>query len=465
MKISVVGTGYVGLVVGTCLAETGNEVICVDVDQEKIALLNAGRSPLYEPGLSEMIQRNVKEQRLRFTAALAEAVQDSRVVFIAVGTPTGEDGRTDLTAVLGVAGEIAGALKGYKIIVNKSTVPVGTGDRIYKEMKKISGFQFDVASNPEFLKEGAAVDDFMRPDRVIIGTDDEGVAKTLRKLYAPFTRTGAPVLVMSRRSAEMTKYAANTMLASRISLMNEIANLCELTGADVNWVRQGVGLDRRIGTSFLFPGLGYGGSCFPKDLRSLIQAGQSHDYDPELIRAVDRVNERQKRVIGRRVLEFYSEPSGSESPAGEVDRLEAGPLAGRTFAVWGLAFKPRTDDVRESAALVIIEELLGWGGRIQAFDPEAMDQARLRLGDRIQYAGSNYEALRGADALILATEWNVFRNPDFEKMKRLLEQPVVFDGRSQYDPREMAEKGFVYFGIGIGRGRVRAGIVSEKDPG
>ena len=450
MKISVVGTGYVGLVVGTCLAETGNEVACVDVDQGKVALLNEGRSPLYEPGLSEMIQRNVKEQRLRFTAALAEAVQDSRVVFIAVGTPTGEDGGTDLTAVLGVAGEIARVLKEYKVIVNKSTVPVGTGDRIYEEMKKIAGSPFDVASNPEFLKEGAAVDDFMKPDRVIIGTDDEGVARTLKELYAPFTRTGAPILVMSRRSAEMTKYAANTMLASRISLMNEIANLCELTGADVNWVRQGVGLDRRIGTSFLFPGLGYGGSCFPKDLRSLIQAGQSHDYDPELIKAVDRVNERQKRVIGRRVLEFYSERSRSQSTAGEADRLEAGLLAGRTFAIWGLAFKPRTDDLRESPALVVIEELLGWGAQIQAFDPAALDQARLHFGDRIQYAGSSYEALRGADALILATEWNVFRNPDFERMKRLLKQPVIFDGRNQYDPREMTERGFLYFGIGRG---------------
>ncbi len=450
MKISVVGTGYVGLVVGTCLAETGNEVDCVDVDQEKVAMLNEGRAPLYEPGLSEMIQRNLREDRLRFTAALAGAVQDSRVVFIAVGTPTREDGETDLSAVLGVADEIARVLDGYKIIVNKSTVPVGTGDRIFQEMKKTARSPFDVASNPEFLKEGAAVDDFMKPDRVIIGTDDEGVARTLKELYSPFTRTGAPILVMSRRSAEMTKYAANTMLASRISLMNEIANLCELTGADVNWVRQGVGLDRRIGTSFLFPGLGYGGSCFPKDLRSLIQTGQSHGYDPELIKAVDQVNERQKRVIARRVLEFYSERSPTKSPAEEGDELAAGSLEGRTFAVWGLAFKPRTDDLRESPALVTIEELLRLGAQIQAFDPEALHQARLHFGNRIQYADNSYEALRGADALILATEWSVFRNPDFEKMKHLLKQAVIFDGRNQYDPKEMTERGFVYFAIGRG---------------
>ncbi len=450
MKISVVGTGYVGLVVGTCLAETGNEVDCVDVDQQKVAMLNEGRSPLYEPGLSEMIQRNLMEHRLRFTADLAGAVQDSRVVFIAVGTPTREDGETDLSAVLGVTDEIARVLNEYKIVVNKSTVPVGTGDRIFQEMKKMSRSPFDVASNPEFLKEGTAVDDFMKPDRVIIGTDDEAVARTLKELYAPFTRTGAPILVMSRRSAEMTKYAANTMLASRISLMNEIANLCELTGADVNWVRQGVGLDRRIGTSFLFPGLGYGGSCFPKDLRSLIQTGQSHDYDPELIRAVDQVNERQKRVIARRVLEFYSGRSRGEASAEEADEREAGLLEGRTFAIWGLAFKPRTDDLRESPALVIIEELLRRGAQIQAFDPEALEPARLHFGDRIQYADSSSEALRGADALILATEWNVFRNPDFEKIKDLLKQAVIFDGRNQYDPGEMKERGFVYFGIGRG---------------
>ena len=498
MRISVVGTGYVGLVVGTCLAETGNTVCCVDVDEKKIRTLRRGRVPIYEPALEEMIRRNVAQERLRFSTDLAAAVRTSLIVFIAVGTPPEENGSSDLRHVLDAAHTIAGAMNGYKIIVNKSTVPVGTADRVREEISARTRFSFEVVSNPEFLKEGAAIEDFMKPDRVIIGLRTARAEATMKELYAPFTRTGAPILVMDPRSAEMTKYAANAMLASRISFMNEIANLCEHVGADVRLVRQGIGTDHRIGSSFLFSGVGYGGSCFPKDIKALIGVAREKRYPLKLIRAVEDVNEVQKYILVDKVLRFFASklsarlerqrlakrasgrsvsrshnpaPSGSsplkwldasEVPSlafrsrHSVSRMGAGkeqrkirPLQGKTFAVWGLSFKPQTDDMREASSTVIIERLLELGARIQVYDPEAIAEARKRFGRRIHYAKSDYGALKQADALILVTEWNEFRNPDFQKMKRLLKYPVIFDGRNQYNTREMRELGFLYFGIGV----------------
>ncbi|MDA2927595.1 UDP-glucose/GDP-mannose dehydrogenase family protein [Acidobacteria bacterium AH-259-G07] len=438
MKICVIGTGYVGLVAGTCFAETGNDVICMDVDEKKIALLQRGKVPIYEPGLQELMRRNLQEERLRFTMDLPGAVNNSLIIFIAVGTPAGESGSSDLSSVLEVAQSIAKAMDGYKIIVNKSTVPVGTAEKMRQEISSLTRFQFDVISNPEFLKEGAAVEDFMKPDRVVVGAEEVRAVEIMKELYAPFTRTGARILVMDTRSAEMTKYAANAMLASRISFMNEIANLCDHLGADVHWVRQGLGSDRRIGSSFLFPGLGYGGSCFPKDIKALINVARENDYPLKLIKAVEEVNELQKEVIINRILKFYSSKlAGDRSP-----------VKGKTFALWGLSFKPQTDDLREAPSRVIIEQLLKLGGKIQAYDPEAMKEAGKIFGKKIRYAKNNYEALRDADALILVTEWNEFRNPDFQKMKKLLKYPVIFDGRNQYDPQEMKELGFLYFSIG-----------------
>jgi UDPglucose 6-dehydrogenase len=506
MKICVIGTGYVGLVAGTCFAETGNDVICMDVDKKKIALLEKCTVPIYEPGLQELIKRNVQEERLRFTTDLTWAVQNSLIIFIAVGTPENDDGSSDLGHVMEAVRAVSRAMEGYKILVVKSTVPVGTADRIREEVSSITRFQVDVVSNPEFLKEGAAIEDFMKPDRVVIGADEVRAVEIIKELYAPFTRTGAPVLVMDTRSAEMTKYAANSMLACRISFMNEIANLCEHVGADVHWVRQGIGTDRRIGPSFLFPGLGYGGSCFPKDVKALISVAHGHAYPLKLIKAAEEVNELQKEVVIDKILKFYSSelaaqleglklsaegsrekknkirtPSvHSESPNDytyflsldvgklpdmayhgdqqslnsiSVEKKQGGrksrsPIKGKTFAMWGLSFKPQTDDMRESPSRVIIEQLLRLGARVQAYDPEAMAEARKLFGKKIVYAQSNYEALRDADALILVTEWNVFRNPDFQKVKRLLKYPVIFDGRNQYNPREMRELGFLYFGIG-----------------
>lgn len=435
MKLAMIGTGYVGLVAGTCFAETGNDVVCVDKDEEKIRGLQAGKIPIYEPGLEEMLSRNSREGRLRFTTDLAEAVQSSLIVFLAVGTPAGEDGSSDLSHVLAAAEAIARAMNGFKIIVNKSTVPVGTADLIRRRMAALTREEFNVVSNPEFLKEGAAVDDFMKPDRVIIGHDDIRVAELIKELYAPFTRTGAPILLMDNRSAEMTKYAANCMLASRISFMNEIANLCEAVGADVHWVRQGVGLDRRIGPTFLFPGIGYGGSCFPKDIKALLRIARDQGVPMDVVEAVERVNERQKLVLVEKILRHYR-------PAGEP------PLQGRHFAAWGLSFKPRTDDLRESPAVAVIQRVLELGATVCAYDPVAMDAARRVFGDRLKFATNNYEALEGADALLLLTEWNLFRNPDFHRMAGLMKSPVIFDGRNQYNPKEMQAMGFIYYGIG-----------------
>jgi UDPglucose 6-dehydrogenase len=430
VNIGVVGSGYVGLVVGACLAENGNSVVCVDSDADKIKALSAGVIPIYEPGLAEMVPRNVAEERLRFTTDLAGAVRASEVLFIAVGTPQGEDGSADVKYVLAVAEGIARAINGFKIVVNKSTVPVGTAKRVQEVMAAITAQPFAVVSNPEFLKEGVAVDDFLKPDRIVIGTDDPEVEAVMRQLYEPFVRTGNPILVMDHASAELTKYAANAMLATRISFMNEIANLCDKVGADVRQVRLGLGRDARIGASFLFPGVGYGGSCFPKDVRALLRIGHDLGCELAVVAAVHRANEMQKRIL--------------------VPRVEAylGGLAGRVVAVWGLAFKPRTDDVREAPALAIIEALLAGGASVRAYDPKASATARRVLGDRVVLCSRNYEAVEGADALVVVTEWNEFREPDFRRMKSLMRRPAVFDGRNIYDPRQLRELGFHYEGIG-----------------
>jgi UDPglucose 6-dehydrogenase len=430
LRIGVVGTGYVGLVVGTCLAENGNAVVCVDNDQAKITALCRGEVPIYEPGLEEMISRNVAEERLSFSTDLAAAVRASEILFIAVGTPQGEDGSADMTHVLKVAEEIGRAMNGHKIVVNKSTVPVGTARRVRDVISRLTSHPFAVVSNPEFLKEGAAVDDFLKPDRVVVGTDDPRAEAVMRELYSPFVRTGNPIMVMDLASAELTKYAANAMLASRISFMNEIANLCDRVGADVGEVRKGIGTDSRIGSSFLFPGIGYGGSCFPKDVKALLLIGQEAGLAMHVVGAVDRVNEAQRVVL--------------------VPRIEAhlGGLKGKVVAVWGLAFKPRTDDLREAPALAVIEELLARGAAVRAYDPKAVSAARRVLGDRVTFCQRSYEAVEGADALVLATEWNEFREPDFERVRLLMRHAAIFDGRNIYNPRHLRELGFHYEGVG-----------------
>ena len=430
MRIGVVGTGYVGLVVGTCLAENGNTVVCVDNDETKVTALRRGEVPIYEPGLDEMISRNVAEERLSFSTDLPAAVRASEILFIAVGTPQGEDGSADMTHVLKVAEGIGRAMNGYKIVVNKSTVPVGTARRVRDVITKLTTHPVAVVSNPEFLKEGAAVDDFLKPDRVVIGTDDPRAEQAMRELYSPFVRTGNPVLVMDLASAELTKYAANAMLASRISFMNEIANLCDRVGADVGEVRKGIGTDSRIGSSFLFPGIGYGGSCFPKDVKALLLVGQAAGMPLHVVAAVDRVNEAQRVVL--------------------VPRIEAhlGGLGGKVVGVWGLAFKPRTDDLREAPALAVIEALLARGASVRAYDPKAMGAARRVLGDRVTFCHRSYEAAEGADALVLATEWNEFREPDFERIRTLMRHPAIFDGRNIYNPHHLREMGFHYEGVG-----------------
>jgi UDPglucose 6-dehydrogenase len=433
MRIAVIGAGYVGLVAGTCFAESGQDVTLVDVDPEKLAKLRAGKVPFYEPGLSDLLARNLREGRLQFTADLAEAVRGARVAFIAVGTPEGQDGSADLSHVLAVAEQIGRAMTGPLIVVNKSTVPVGTAARVAETIRRQTAHAISVVSNPEFLKEGAAVDDFLRPDRVVIGSDDEEARRVMADLYEPFVRTGNPILFMDPLSAEMTKYAANGLLAARISFMNELALLCDRVGADVDLVRRGVGSDRRIGGAFLFPGVGYGGSCFPKDVRALVATGEKAGLSLEMLKATDRVNERQKRVLFSRIQAHFG-PS----------------LAGKVIAVWGLAFKPRTDDVREAPALVLIQDLLSHGARVRVYDPEAMPTARRVLGDRVEYCAGNYQALEGADALAVVTEWNEFRRPDFERMRRLMRQPVIFDGRNIYEPARMREMGFRYSGMGRG---------------
>jgi UDPglucose 6-dehydrogenase len=431
MKLAVVGTGYVGLVVGACFAETGNDVVCVDKDAGKVRTLNRGKLPIFEPGLEELVRRNRQERRLSFTTKLAEAVRKAQVVFIAVGTPTGEDGSADLQHVLTAAKDVARAMSGYTVIVDKSTVPAGTSELVRDVVRRETTHPFSVVSNPEFLKQGAAVEDFLKPDRVVIGATDQRAADIMTELYRPFTRTGAPIMVMDCASAELSKYAANAMLATRISFMNEISNICEAFGADVDKVRQAVASDRRIGPAFLFAGIGYGGSCFPKDVKAIIKFSADKKYRFRILEAVEAVNETQKQ----RLLQKMDTHFGKS-------------LKGRTVAVWGLSFKPRTDDMREAPAVPMINGLLERGARVRAFDPEAREAARRIFGNRIEYARRAYDALKGADALVIMTEWNEFREPDFGRMKRLLKQPIIFDGRNLYNPQQLRGLGFTYSSIG-----------------
>jgi len=430
MNIAVIGTGYVGLVAGSCFAEGGNDVICVDNNADKVAQLKEGAIPIYEPGLPELVERNMREERLSFTTDLPEAVRRSLVIFLAVGTPTTPSGAADLSAVFDVAAAIGKAMDRYKVIVTKSTVPVGTANKIREIVKKHTKQPFDVVSNPEFLKQGAAVEDFMKPDRVIVGADDPRPAEILRELYSPFVRTGNPVMIVDIQTAEIVKYAANAFLAARISFMNEIANLCEAVGADVDNVRKGLASDSRIGPAFLFPGVGYGGSCFPKDTRALIETGKENNYDMKILQAVHAVNVDQPRRFINKVLGHFKD------------------LNGIRLAVWGLAFKPRTNDMRDAPAIPIIQAVLDGGGSIAAYDPEAMEEAKKIFGNRIQLFPNNYGCLEGADALLLVTEWQAFRNPNFERMKSLMSQPVIFDGRNIYDSENLRELGFTYYGVG-----------------
>jgi UDPglucose 6-dehydrogenase len=433
MKIAVIGSGYVGLVAGTCFAETGNNVVCVDKDVAKIDALKAGKIPIYEPGLEELVKRNVAEERLTFTTDLAAAVKSSLVLFIAVGTPPGDDGSSDLSAVLAVAKAIGKTMDGFKVIVDKSTVPCGTARKVAAAIRAETTHPFDVVSNPEFLKEGAAIDDFMKPDRVVVGCDDPRTAEIMKELYAPFVRTGKPILIMDIESAELTKYAANAMLATRISFMNEIATMCEALGANVDHVRRGIGLDARIGPSFLFPGIGYGGSCFPKDVKAIVKTAESVGYDFKTLKAVEEVNESQKRWMLRK-----------------VDAHFGADLKGKTFGVWGLSFKPQTDDMREAPAIVVVNGLLDRGAKVKVSDPVAMDEARKHhFGDKVTYCKKNYEAIDGADALLVLTEWNEFRHPDFDRIKQALKQPVIFDGRNCYVSYDLPSKGFDYTCVGV----------------
>lgn len=431
MKISVVGTGYVGLVSGTCFSETGNQVTCVDIDQRKVDKLSSGVITIYEPGLEKLFQRNLKDGRLTFTTSLAEGIRDAEIVFLALPTPPGEDGSADLKYVLGVAEEIGKLLTDYKIIVNKSTVPVGTAKKVYDAIRKNYQGEVDVVSNPEFLREGVAVEDFLKPDRVVVGTTSERARKLMGELYGPYVRQGNPIIFMDEPSAELTKYAANSFLATKISFMNEVARLCEKLGADVDQVRRGIGSDERIGKRFLFPGIGYGGSCFPKDVQALVRSSHEVDYDFKILEAVMSVNEEQKLHLLPKIKAYYGDN-----------------LVGKHFALWGLAFKPNTDDIREAPALYIIKALLGEGATVTAFDPEAMSNVRGQIDSIIGYADNQYDALNGADALIIATEWNEFRTPDFEKITSLLKEKVIFDGRNLFDTAAMEHLGFHYESVG-----------------
>lgn len=431
MQITVIGTGYVGLVAGACLADMGNDVICVDNNKEKLQKLENGIIPIYEPGLEELVKSNVSENRLRFTSNIDIAVKESEVCFIAVGTPQGEDGSADLQYVLGVAKEIAKAMNGYKVIVDKSTVPVGTAKQVTELIKQYTKYDFDVVSNPEFLKQGNAVDDFLSPDRVIIGSNSEKATAIMQEIYAPFFRTGNRVIVMDVESAEMTKYASNSFLATKISFMNEIAQLCEKVGANAEMVRVGMSTDSRIGNKFLFPGLGYGGSCFPKDVKALIKTGVDNGVDMNIIKSADETNKLQRKLFIDKIVSRFGEN-----------------LSDKTFAVWGLAFKPKTDDMREAPAITIINELLNRGAKIQAYDPKAMESAKYHFQNRIIYSKTSYEALKNADALLLLTEWNEFRRPDMDKIKELLKTPVIFDGRNQYNVERITQRGFEYICIG-----------------
>ena len=431
MKISIVGTGYVGLVQGACFADSGNQVICMDNDEKKITSLKKGIIPIYEPGLEEMVKRNVQDGRLEFSTSLKSAVEKSEIIFLCLPTPQSENGAADLTHVLKVAEDMADFVNGDKIIVSKSTVPVGTVDKIKQIIKKKTKYEVEVASNPEFLKEGAAVQDSLKPDRIVIGSKNKKAISVLRELYEPFVRTGNPIIVMDEKSAEMTKYAANAFLATKISFMNELANLCERVGADVDLVRKGIGSDPRIGQQFLFAGVGYGGSCFPKDVKALIHIAHEHEYEAKILRAVDDVNEKQKRVLLKKLNKYFDNQ-----------------LRGKTIAVWGLSFKPQTDDLRDAPSLIIITSLLELGAKVRVHDPVALSKAKALLDGKLDFVDNNYDALKGAEALLIVTEWNEFRRPNFEKMKSLMKRPVIFDGRNIYDPKEMKEHGFVYFGIG-----------------
>jgi UDPglucose 6-dehydrogenase len=438
MKLAIIGAGYVGLVTAACFAEMGNEVICVDADEGKVEALEQGRIPIYEPGLEAYVKRNYQEQRLFFTTELGPAIQKSLVCFIAVGTPQDQDGSADLSMVLQVAHDIGRQMNGYKVIVEKSTVPVGTAQLVRQAIQEElqargEKFEFDVVSNPEFLKEGTAIDDFMKPDRVVVGSDEVRVAELMKELYAPFTRTNRPIIIMDVVSAELTKYAANAFLATKISFINELANICSRTGANIAKVRQGIGSDPRVGPLFLFPGLGYGGSCFPKDMQALIHTARYFDYTPRLLEAAEAINQDQRRIFVEVIRSYFNHD-----------------LKGRVFAIWGLSFKPQTDDIREAPALTIISRLMEAGARIQAYDPEAMAATRQYLGDHqdVSFASSTYEALKDADALIICTEWGKFREPDFERMQSLMKAPVIFDGRNLYNPVKLASLGFKYFHIG-----------------
>lgn len=431
MKITVVGTGYVGLVTGTCFAESGNEVVCVDINKEKVEKMQQGIIPIYEPHLDVLFDRNIEAGRLKFTTDLSSCVADAEIIFLALPTPPGEDGSADLSYILNVASELGPMLSGYTVIVDKSTVPVGTAEKVSAAIQSNAAAEFDVVSNPEFLREGFAVDDFMKPDRVVIGTSSDKAEKVIEKLYKPFVRQGNPIIFMDEKSAELTKYAANAFLATKITFMNEIANFCEKAGADVDKVRIGIGSDTRIGKRFLFPGIGYGGSCFPKDVQALAKSGKEFGYDFSIINQVMEVNDKQKLVLIDKIIGHYGED-----------------LSGKTFALWGLAFKPDTDDIREAPALYMIEALLKLGAKIQAFDPEATENVRAQIGDIISYHDSAYDATKGTDALIIATEWSMFRSPRFNELKSDLSDQTIFDGRNLYELQEMQELGFNYYSIG-----------------
>jgi len=432
MKIAVVGTGYVGLVSGTCFAESGNHVVCVDIDKAKVEKMKNGYVPIYEPGLEVLFDRNTKQGRLHFTTDLAEGIKDAKIIFLALPTPPGADGSADLSFVLKVAKDLSEIITDYKVIVDKSTVPVGTAEKVEAVLlEKLDHSLFDVVSNPEFLREGVAVEDFMKPDRVVVGTSSEKAQKVMTALYEPFVRQGNPIIFMDERSAEMTKYAANSYLATRISFMNEIANLCERLGADVDMVRKGMGSDSRIGKRFLFPGVGYGGSCFPKDVQALAKSAQENEYDFKILKAVMHVNDLQKEILSSKILQYFD-----------------GDLTGKTIGVWGLAFKPNTDDIREAPALTIISRLLNKGAKVKAYDPEAMENVKQIFGDKIEFSTNEYDAVEGVDALAIVTEWNEFRTPDFDRMKQLMKTHAIFDGRNIYDVKTTRDMGFYYDSIG-----------------
>lgn len=449
MQITIIGTGYVGLVSGTCFAETGNNVVCVDINEEKVAQLRAGKSPIYEPGLDTLLERNIKEGRIHFTTSLKEGSDHGQIIFLALPTPPGKDGAADLQYVLDVAEQLSKIITKYTVIVNKSTVPVGTAEKVANVIaQKLDRSLFDVVSNPEFLREGVAVEDFLKPDRVVVGTTSEKARKLMDELYQPFVRQGNPIFYMDERSSEMTKYAGNAYLAMRISFMNEMANLCEKVGANVDMVRAGIGSDSRIGKRFLFPGVGYGGSCFPKDVKALVQTAQEYDYDFQIVRTVMKVNERQKTILGKKIKEYF----GSD-------------LTGKTFAIWGLAFKPETDDIREAPALELIDELLDAGATVRAFDPEAMANVERIYGNKVHFAKDQYETLNNAHALVIVTEWSEFRNPAFNRISELLQHPAIFDGRNVYSLEKMHELGFYYESMGrkVVHEQVRLGLELPKE--